>query len=275
MFEGVVRDTEPSARGLRLGRVDGVVPGRGRHPGGRPRTIGLGHLHGPPGHDPRRAHRRGCLRSLPPVRAGPRPDGRGGPHRLPLLHRLAAHPAHRQGRGQHQGPGLLRPPGRRPAVSRHRTRPDPLPLGPPASPRGRGRLAEPRHGAPLRRVRRDRGRPARRPRPYVDHAQRTVHPYGLGLRPGHPRAGPHPVPGLPAGRPPPAARPRPGAAGAARPRPAGDDLQQLHPGLARLQHPCRPRRRAGLRQPAQPPLQRPDPQRHVPRPDGLRRGRHP
>ena len=50
-------------------------------------------------------------------------------------------------------PRLLPPAGRRAARPRHRAVGDALPLGPAAGARGRGRLAGPRHGRPVRRVR--------------------------------------------------------------------------------------------------------------------------
>ena len=61
-----------------------------------------------------------------------------GPRRrqLPVLDRLAAHPAHRLGRGERGRARLLRPPRRRAARGRDRADRDPLPLGHPAGPRG-------------------------------------------------------------------------------------------------------------------------------------------
>ena len=72
-------------------------------------------------------------------------------------------PARGRGPGQPGGPGLLRPAGRRAARARHRPGRHAVPLGPAAGAAGRRRLAEPRHRRPVRRVRRHRGRAARRP----------------------------------------------------------------------------------------------------------------
>ena len=70
--------------------------------------------------------------------------------------------------------GLLRPARRRAAAARHRALADALPLGPAAGARGRGRLDQPRHRPPLRRVRHLGARRARRPGADVDHPQRAV-----------------------------------------------------------------------------------------------------
>ena len=71
-------------------------------------------------------------------------------------------------------PRLLRPPRRRAARARDRAVRDALPLGHAAGARGRGRLAGARDRRGVRRVRRGRRRPARRPRAALDHAQRAV-----------------------------------------------------------------------------------------------------
>ena len=53
--------------------------------------------------------RRGRVRPLPPRRRGRRADEGAGHGRLPLLDRLAPHPADRSRAGQREGPGVLRP----------------------------------------------------------------------------------------------------------------------------------------------------------------------
>ena len=70
------------------------------------------------------------------------------------------------GRGRLEQRGLrpLLPADRRAARARDRAGRDALPLGPAAGARGRGRLAQPRHGRALRRVRGDVLRGLRRPR---------------------------------------------------------------------------------------------------------------
>ena len=67
-------------------------------------------------------------------------DGGGWTNRA-TAERFAERPRPRHPRR----PGLLRPPGRRPAVPRHRADRDAVPLGPAAGPRGRRRLDQPRH----------------------------------------------------------------------------------------------------------------------------------
>ena len=115
------------------------------------------------------------------------------------------------GRGpvNEKGLDVLRPAGRhaarRPGADGHA-----LPLGPAAGAAGRGRLAQPRHGRPLRGVR--RGRSGERLADRVDaldpgqRAQRR-----LDARPRARHARPRPAAALrrPAGRPPPARGPRP------------------------------------------------------------------
>ena len=111
------------------------------------------------------------------------------------------------GAGQPEGPRLLRAAGRRAARARHPADGDAVPLGPAAGARGRGRLAEPRHGRPLRRVRRAGRRAARRPGRALDPGQRAERRDDARLRPRAPTR-----PGRPllfdgaARRPPPAAR---------------------------------------------------------------------
>ena len=66
-----------------------------------------------PGKVIERRHGRRRRRPLPPARGRPRPDGRSRPRGLPLLDRVAAHPAHRARTRQPGGARLLRAPRRR------------------------------------------------------------------------------------------------------------------------------------------------------------------
>ena len=66
----------------------------------RARPVHLGHLLPPARRRAQRRQRRHRLRPLPPRRRGPRPREAPGRGQLPLLRRLAAHPAHRQGPGE-------------------------------------------------------------------------------------------------------------------------------------------------------------------------------
>ena len=111
---------------------------------------------------------------------------------------------------------LLPPAGRRAQRAGIAPVADALPLGPAAGARGRGRLDQPRHRLPVRRVRRHGARRDRRPGPGVDDAQRAV---VLGLprlhrRPA--RAGTAGGRRRPGRRAPPDARARPGRRRAAR-----------------------------------------------------------
>ncbi len=81
------------------------------------------------------------LRPLPPVRRGRRADGRPRRRRVPLLDLLAPRPARRHGPGQPGRAGLLRPAGRRAAGARRRAGGDAVPLGPAAGAAGPRRLA--------------------------------------------------------------------------------------------------------------------------------------
>ncbi len=91
--------------------------------------------------------------------------------------------------------------------------------------------------------------------------------YAVGtLAPGSPAAVRLAADGAPS-----AARPRPGAAGAAgRRRRRGGHRQQPHAGASRERDGCRPRRRGDVRRAAQPPLRRARAHRGVPRPGGVR-----
>ena len=108
------------SRRLPLGNGHIGLPDRGRHAGGRPRRFHLGHVLPAARQDPRRRQCRHRRRSLSPLQGGRGADEGAGRVDLPLLDRLAA-PVPGGARGaQRQGPGLLRPAGRRTAGQRHR-----------------------------------------------------------------------------------------------------------------------------------------------------------
>ena len=90
----------PGGRNVPVGYGHRVLPDRGRRRRGRPGRLDLGHLHPRARPGARRRHRRRGLRPLPPLARGRRADGRPRGELLPLLDRLAADPARRQGRGQ-------------------------------------------------------------------------------------------------------------------------------------------------------------------------------
>ncbi len=96
----------------------------------------------------------------------------------------------RPGERERRRARLLRPRRRRAARERDRARRDAVPLGPAGGARGCRRLAGARHGRGVQRVRRGGRRPARRPRPALDHAERAVGDRLARLRLRHPRAGP-------------------------------------------------------------------------------------
>ena len=147
-----------------LGCGDRRVPGRGRDPRRRPRRLGLGRVRAHARPRARRVERRRRGRQLPSLARRRGPPRRARRRRLPLLDRLAAGAADRRRAGQRGGAGPLRPARRRAARRGHPAPADALPLGPAAAARGRGRMARTRHRRPLRRLRRARARPARRPR---------------------------------------------------------------------------------------------------------------
>ena len=107
-----------------------------------------------PGPRPQRRHRRRGLRPLPPLSRRRGAAGRARAQRLPVLRLLAPRPPRRDRRRERGRARLLRPARRRAAGPRHRAVRDALPLGPAAGPRGRGRVAGPRHGRGVRRLRR-------------------------------------------------------------------------------------------------------------------------
>ncbi len=214
-----------------MGRRHRRLPGGGRRRRGRPQTLHLGHLQSHPGQGRRRRHRGRGLRPLPPLARGPRPAGRTGPGRLPVLHRLAPRPAGRRRHRQRAGPGLLRPAHRRPAGGGHHALPHALPLGSAPGAPGPGRLAGPGDRRAVRRVHGRRRRPARRPHPALVHPQRAA---VLGLdrplrRPDGAR--PHRHRRRRAGLlpPPPGTRTRRPGAARGGPRRAGGHRQQPHP----------------------------------------------
>ena len=148
------------SRRLRLGRRDRLVPDRGRDERGRPRRKRLGPVLRHAGQGSERRQRRRRVRLLPPLPRRHRADARARPRRVPLLDRLAAGPAGRDGPRQRGGARLLRPARRRAARQRDRAVRDALPLGHAAGDRGRRRLAGARHDRRVRRVRRGRRRHA-------------------------------------------------------------------------------------------------------------------
>ena len=160
------------------------LPDRGRRRRGRPGPEHLGHLLRRARTRRRRQLRRGRVRPLPPRRRGRRADGAARHRRLPLLDRVAADPAHRSRTGQREGAGVLRPARRHPARPRPAADGHALPLGPPAGPRGRRRLAQPGDRGPVRRLRRDRGRQARRPGRALGAGQRAQRRLAPRLRHG-------------------------------------------------------------------------------------------
>ena len=174
-----------------FGSATAVVPDRGRRARGRPRPVDLGHVQPHARQGLERRHRRRRRRPLPPPRRRPRPHGRPRPRGLPLLDRVAAHPADRSRTRERGRARLLRAARRRTHRPRHPADRDALPLGPAAGPRGRGRLGQPRHRRGLRRLRPHRGRAPRRPRRRVDDPQRAVVQRLPRLRLGRARARPH------------------------------------------------------------------------------------
>ncbi|CAA9363795.1 MAG: GH1 / GH5_19, partial [uncultured Nocardioidaceae bacterium] len=258
-----------AAPGLPLRHQHRGLPGRGRGDGGRPGTEHLGHVRGAARTDRRRLQRGRRCRSLPPRRRGRRPDEGARRPRLPLLRQLVARPAHRSGARQRQGAGVLRPPGRHAAGQRDRAHGDALPLGPAAGARGRRRVAQPGDGGALRRLRRDRRRPARRPGGALDPGPRAERRLDDGVRRGHPRAGPHPALRRPVGLAPPAPGARPGRDRApSGGRDVGRLRQQPRPGLAGERRRRRRGREQDLRRPVERDVPRADAARSLPRGPG-------
>ena len=177
---------------VRLGRGHRQLPDRGRRPGGRPRTVHLGHVLAPPRRGGRRRHRRRRRRPLPPLPRGRRAAGRPRRHPLPLLAGLAAAAADRAA-ARSTGPGWTSTSGWSTSCwPGHPAAGHALPLGPAAGAGGRRRLAGPGHRRAVRRLRRGRARPAEGPDPDLDDPERAV---VLGVprlrgRPPRARAGP-------------------------------------------------------------------------------------
>ena len=140
-----------------------------------------------------------------------------GVDRVPVLHRLAPGPARRAaGQANDAGPGFLRPADRRAARARASPRCPPCSTGTCPQPlEDEGGWLARDTALPVRRLRGAGRGPARRPDPAVDHAERALRGHGVRLRARHPRAGPGADARRAAGRPPPAARARPGARGPA------------------------------------------------------------
>lgn len=80
-------------RQLQVGGGDLGLPDRGGSGSGRQGREHLGSLQPHTRQDQRQHERRRSLRSLQPLAARPRPGAEHGAEQLPLLHRLAAHPA--------------------------------------------------------------------------------------------------------------------------------------------------------------------------------------
>ncbi len=87
-----------------------------------------------------------------------------------------------RGRVNHEGLDFYDRAARRAARERNPAVRHAVSLGPAAGARGSRRLAEPRHRRRVRRVHRDRRRPARRPGRALDHAERAARVHVGGLR---------------------------------------------------------------------------------------------
>ena len=173
------------SRRLPLGNGHIGLPDRGRHAGGRPGRFHLGHVLPAARQDPRRRQCRRRRRSLSPLQGGRGADEGAGRVDLPLLDRLAA-PVPGGARGaQRQGPGLLRPAGRRTAGQRHHALRHALSLGPASGPAGSRRLGIARDGGGLRRLCGLRRLEAQRPRRPLLHPERDPHLRRAGLRRRH------------------------------------------------------------------------------------------
>ena len=143
---------------------------------------------------------------------------------------------------------------------------DPVPLGPAAAARGRGRLAA-RDTAHQFAEYAGAGRGDGSPTgfPAMDHPERGVRGHGVRLRARRARAGADADARRAADRPPPASRARAGHVGAAvRRSQAGGDHQQPLPLLVGHRQRGRHRGGEGLRQPAQLDVRRPPAARPLP-----------
>ncbi len=220
-----------------MGRRDRGVPDRRRDHRRRSRSEHLGQLRAHAWTGLERRDRRHCLRPLPPLPGGRRPDGRARARRLPVLGVLAPRPSRGHGPREPGRARLLRPARRRAAPARHRPAHDPVPLGSPPEARSLGRLAGPLDHGGVRGVRGGRRRPPGRPRATHRHSERAVRHLGSRLPDRLARARAH-RPGRGAGGgSPPARRPRPRCAGNQGRRSGGGrgDRPQLPSGA-----PCQP-----------------------------------
>ena len=195
------------------------------------------------------------------------------PGRLPVLGRLAAGHPGRDRAGQRGRARLLRPARGRAVRRGDRPARDALPLGPAAGARGRGRLDGPLHRGGLRRLRRRRRPPARRPGRGDRDAQRAVVQRPPRLPARHPRAGSHgPGRGVRGRRTTCWSRTGSRSRRSARPRrrtPVGI-VAQPRAQAAGLDAPARPRGRERRARPVQPLVPRPG---HGPRLPGGRPAR--
>ena len=146
------------SQGLRLGRRDGQLSGRGGRGRGRQGAVGVGRLLQAEGRHLRRQHRRRRLRPLPPLQGGRGAHQGAGRQVVSLQRLLAARAAERDRRLQPEGARLLQPPHRRARGARDRAARHDLPLGLSAGALQEGRLAEPRFGRLVRRVHQPPGR---------------------------------------------------------------------------------------------------------------------
>ena len=258
--DSVVGAGPPLPRGLRLGCGHRGVPDRGRGRRGRAHPVHLGHL---------RPHARARSATATPATSpattttATRDDvalmAEPRPRRVPVLRRLAAHPARRRRRPNRAGLDFYDRLVDELLAAGIDALGHALPLGPAAGARGRRRLAGPRHRRPLRRA--TRRSSARRSATGSSTGPRST---SRGARRSSATARACTRPACRARRrrrrrAPPDARPRPGGAGAARGgagREVGITLN-LYPVTPADDRPRRPRRGAPGRRPAQPLVPRP------------------
>ena len=183
--EGPSRAALPAASpGLPSRCLDRRVPGRGRGGRGRQGPVHLGRRSPTgPARSATATLRSRRDRPLPPLPRGRRAPGGPRRGRLPVLDLLVAGQPTGTGAANERRPGLLRPARRRAARRRHPPGAHPLPLGPAARAAGAaaaGSNAGPAHA--VRRVRRDRRGPARRPRARLDHPERDLRAHAVRAR---------------------------------------------------------------------------------------------
>ena len=218
------------------------VPDRGRRLRGRPHRLDLGRLLPGARRGRERRQRRRRLRPLPPDAAGRRPDAAARPADLPLLHVVVARAARRRTR-ESEGHRLLLATRRRAARGGHQAVAHAVPLGPAAGARGEGRLGEPRHGVPVPRL---RGAMHEALGDRVDVWTTLNEPWCssfLSYTGGAHAPGRQDVAAGLAAAPPPAARPRPGRAVAARTRPRARARHHAQPHGGEAGRPDASRRR--------------------------------